>query len=92
MSKIEEILLEEYKDHSFARIIIKNTHLQKAMKEFGKICFEAARTNDYGRGANIGDFIDESWVIDAITGVCYGGHAKYLNYEEFLREIENENI
>ena len=67
MNKIEEILLEEYKDHSFARIIIKNTHLQNAMKQFGKICFEAARK--------------------------YHLHNTYEfdHYEDFLKEIEDEN-
>ena len=78
MNKIEEILLEESKDHPFARVVIKNTHLQNAMKQFGKICFEAGRK---------GKYLDK-WGMS--PGTTF--YQEYNTYEEFLEEIEDENI
>jgi hypothetical protein len=73
MNKIEEILQsKETYDPEYPTISISDA--LEAMKEFGKICFEASR--------------DHAWhFIDEYSGFEKN---KYRTYENFLKEIEDE--
>ena len=76
MNKIEEILQsKETYEPEYPTISISNAI--EAIKEFGKICFEAGRKGY--------DFFE----IQKNSGL-YDKHY-YETYEDFLKEIEDEN-
>ena len=79
MNKIEEIL---QKYTSCEGTCICGCGLIEAMRDFGKICFEAGRETEripkYTSGYNPKGTSDDTWVD------------KYETYEDFLKEIEDE--
>ena len=70
MNKIEEILQNNLKHNPFNEPFKHQKDIIKAIKEFGRLAFEAGRI--------IGD-------INSIANFY-----KYQEYEDFLKEIENE--
>ena len=76
MSKIEEILKNKgiTPTTKFHNYEYLYKAIQESMIEFGKICFKAG-----------------SWLVWKSTG-DYSGYEsyKYKNYEDFLKEIEDE--
>ena len=77
MSKIEEIL-ENYLQFSSVRVVGLEKIALEAMKEFGKICFEASREARYVAAEK---YIEE---------LLENNKLQYQTYEDLLEEIEDE--
>ena len=72
MNKIEEILQNNLKHNPFSEPFKHQKDIIKAIKEFGRLAFEAGRSQYWDDGG---------------TGCL---EFKYYEYEDFLKEIEDE--